>query len=99
MIAARQLLLIACLVLASSAAQAGSTCTCRANGQKYEQGQILCILGRLSRCEMNLNNPSWKVIAGSCPETRLLPSQQYLLARLGQILPLSRPAHDLHAMR
>jgi hypothetical protein len=43
-------------------------CTCRANGHSYKQGQILCILGKLARCEMNLNNSSWKIIEPICPE-------------------------------
>ncbi len=50
---------------------AHKNCVCRANDKKYEQGQILCLHGRLARCEMNLNNPSWKIIAQSCPETNL----------------------------
>jgi hypothetical protein len=46
-------------------------CTCRANGHSYEQGQILCIRGQLARCDMNLNNSSWKIIAPTCPEASL----------------------------
>jgi len=46
-------------------------CTCRANGISYKQGQILCIRGQLARCDMNLNNSSWKIIAPTCPEARL----------------------------
>ena len=48
-------------------ASAGPECKCRAEGQQYSQGQILCIRGKLSRCEMFLNNTSWKVIADICP--------------------------------
>jgi hypothetical protein len=46
-------------------------CQCRANGISYPQGQVLCLDGRLVRCEMNLNNSSWKTISQSCPQTRL----------------------------
>jgi len=50
---------------------AAHTCTCRANGHDYEQGQILCIRGKLAKCDMNLNNSSWKIIAPTCPEANL----------------------------
>ena len=46
-------------------------CTCRANGHSYKQGQIICIRGQLARCDMNLNNSSWKIIAPTCPEASL----------------------------
>jgi hypothetical protein len=46
-------------------------CRCRANDKKYIQGETLCLHGKLARCEMNLNNPSWKIIAQSCPEANL----------------------------
>ncbi len=49
-------------------ARAGSACTCRADGRNFSQGQIACIRGKLARCDMNLNNPTWKVIANTCPE-------------------------------
>ena len=50
---------------------AHKNCQCRANDKKYEQGAVLCLRGKLARCEMALNNPSWKIIAQSCPETNL----------------------------
>jgi hypothetical protein len=28
-------------------------------------------MGKLARCEMNLNNSSWKIIAPTCPEASL----------------------------
>jgi hypothetical protein len=89
MIMTRLTVLLLCSADLVSGAQAGQTCTCLAHGQKYEQGQILCIRGRLARCEMNLNNPSWKILADSCPETRLLPSAPHLLARFTPSLPQS----------
>ncbi len=56
-------------------AMAGPNCTCRANGSKFEVGQIACITlpsgSRLAQCEMVLNNTSWKVLGDSCPTTRL----------------------------
>jgi hypothetical protein len=58
------------LLATCGAAAAGQNCTCRANGQSYYEGEILCIRGKLSRCEMNLNVTSWKVIADICPEAK-----------------------------
>jgi hypothetical protein len=71
------------LVLAASDLAHGHNCKCLANKQKYEQGQVACMLGKLARCEMVLNNPSWKILANSCPETR----RQTLLASLATIEP------------
>jgi hypothetical protein len=33
-------------------------------------------MGKLARCEMNLNNSSWKVIAPTCPEASLRQQPQ-----------------------
>jgi hypothetical protein len=60
----------ACL---SAGANAGPGCKCRSAGQSYDLGAVVCIRGQLARCEMFLNNTSWKIIADSCPETRVLP--------------------------
>jgi len=53
-------------------AVAGPDCTCRANGRDYKQGQVLCIESKLRRCEMYLNNTSWKVISDNCPLTQAI---------------------------
>ena len=37
----------------------------------YEQGQVICMRGKLARCTMNLNNSSWKIIEDICPESSL----------------------------
>ena len=50
---------------------AAHNCTCRANGHSYKQGEIVCIRGKLAKCDMNLNNSSWKIIAPTCPEANL----------------------------
>jgi hypothetical protein len=54
---------------AFAADRAHKNCYCRANNIQYEQGQVLCLMGKLARCEMNLNNPSWKIVAPICPES------------------------------
>jgi hypothetical protein len=67
----RDLVVLLILCLPSVAAQAGKNCTCRAAGHSYEQGQVLCIRGRLARCDMFLNNTSWTFISERCPEAFL----------------------------
>jgi len=72
----RALLILAIILVGSSEAHAGRNCTCRANGQSYHEGTIMCIRGKLSRCEMNQNVTSWKVIVDTCPEaSHRLPLQ------------------------
>jgi hypothetical protein len=41
----------------------------------YSLGKLVCVRGKLSRCEMNQNVPSWKVVANICP---VAESQQTL---------------------
>ena len=53
-----------------SSAQAGPNCTCRFMGKNFQIGQVICIRGKLSQCEMALNNTSWKMLAEVCPEAR-----------------------------
>jgi len=62
------------------------SCTCRANGQAFAQGQIACIRGKLSQCQMNQNVPTWQTIADTCPEASL-PSIAVSLAAIS--LPVS----------
>lgn len=49
-------------------AWADPNCKCRYFGQRYELGTVMCVMGRLSRCVMVLNNTSWKPIADGCPQ-------------------------------
>jgi hypothetical protein len=69
------------MILLVPPAEAGKNCVCKANGRDYHEGDIACIRGRLSRCEMFLNNTSWKKIADDCPEVKLQPKGE-LLERL-----------------
>ena len=51
-------------------------------GAAVKKGQVLCIASKLRRCEMYLNNTSWKVISEDCPLTKmLLPDRAGLLPR------------------
>jgi hypothetical protein len=63
-------MLSACL---AAPASAGPGCKCRSAGHSYDLGAVVCIRGQLARCEMFLNNTSWKIISDSCPETRAAP--------------------------
>ncbi len=49
---------------------AKKNCTCRFMGKKFELGTTICIKTpkgpRLARCEMNLNNTSWKTSLSPC---------------------------------
>lgn len=61
-------------------ANADPNCKCRANGTKFDIGDIACIRlpsgSRLVQCEMVLNNTSWKILSGSCPSARLENREQ-----------------------
>lgn len=50
---------------------AGDTCQCRADGQYYSTGAIICMgtgnNKQMARCEMALNNTSWKMLGEECP--------------------------------
>jgi hypothetical protein len=60
----------AVIVLLAVAPAQARNCKCRAMGVNYEQGQIACIMGKLARCEMSQNVPTWKLIANTCPIAR-----------------------------
>jgi hypothetical protein len=49
---------------------AAKECTCRYFGQRVEIGAVACVRGRLAQCLMFQNNPSWKFISDTCPQTR-----------------------------
>lgn len=70
-----------CIALVGPAAEAGKNCKCKANGRDYHEGDVACIRGHLARCEMFLNNTSWKQIADDCPEVKIRPDEE-LLKRL-----------------
>ena len=71
------LVLIACLFLASAqligtvGAHTGQPCPCRFPGGVAPPGAVICLEvdGKrlLARCEMVLNNSSWRFLGESCP--------------------------------
>jgi len=42
-------------------------CSCRYRGKDFHLGETICIRARLARCEMTLNNTSWKFTGRGCP--------------------------------
>jgi len=62
--------------LSTAFAQAKANCTCRFAGQNYKISDIVCIRGKLSRCEFVLNNTSWKTVAETCPQASAPGVQQ-----------------------
>lgn len=75
------------LITAATTAMAGPNCTCRFAGQNYKTGDIMCIRGKLSRCEFVLNNTSWKTVAETCPQSQLqqtpvIQAEVTILARM-----------------
>lgn len=89
--------LIVAVILAGSlagAARADPNCKCRYFGKRYELGTVMCVMGRLSRCVMVLNNTSWKPIADGCPEAnRSLPADRSApLALLAAAMPADAPS-------
>lgn len=58
---------------------AGETCQCRAGGQYYNTGSLIC-MGKgenrqMARCEMALNNTSWKMLGEQCPYAFSSPAE------------------------
>ena len=64
------------LFTAAPTAFAGKDCECIANGKRVKEGEVVCLRigsaeGYLARCEMVLNNTSWKKLQDGCPTTAL----------------------------
>jgi hypothetical protein len=71
---------LSAMILYAAAALTGSTasladpgCQCRLYGEYFDVGSVMCIRGKLRRCEMNQNNTSWKRIGDICPQARFSP--------------------------
>ncbi|GKX34011.1 MAG: hypothetical protein MnENMB40S_16290 [Rhizobiaceae bacterium MnEN-MB40S] len=61
---------------AALADENGIECTCVANGERIEIGQVVCLRpgsGKpfMARCERVLNNTSWKRLQDGCPTANL----------------------------
>lgn len=76
------------LGISSVAVMAGPNCTCRFAGQNYKEGSVLCIRGKLSKCDFVLNNTSWKIIADTCPQVKApisTPVNKQMLTLLARV--------------
>jgi hypothetical protein len=55
------------------AIQTPHNCTCRAKGTDFQVGDLVCLStpngASMARCEMVLNNTSWKVLNAPCPQS------------------------------
>jgi hypothetical protein len=58
-------------LLAATSSGIAKECTCRYFSQRVEVGAVACINGKLAQCLMFLNNPSWKFISDTCPQSRM----------------------------
>lgn len=69
--------LIAFAMLVASQGMAFADCQCLANGRRYHHGEVACLIlpngSQLARCDMVLNNSSWKKIRDGCPEAGAVP--------------------------
>lgn len=69
----RRWILLPVLLIASMAtlATARADCTCVANGQRYQEGELVCLKlssgSWLARCGKVLNNTAWKKVQDDCP--------------------------------
>ncbi len=63
-------LLLALVLLALPANEAGADCRCRSGGEYFTHDQVICLRDKLARCGMSLNNASWNIIAQSCPQVK-----------------------------
>lgn len=54
--------------LAAASAADAHDCHCRYYGETYQQGEIVCMRGKIAQCGMYLNNSSWQERADVCPQ-------------------------------
>lgn len=63
--------LTAAAALMAPQTSAFADCKCLANGRVYNHGQLACLKlpngEQLARCDMVLNNSSWKKVRDGCP--------------------------------
>jgi hypothetical protein len=84
------------IAVAALASPASADCTCRGPGVIAYHGQTICLKTpagpRLARCEMVLNNSSWKFLAEACPEASLQSGHDFASksAATHQISPVIR---------
>lgn len=70
---------------------AAPNCHCRAaDGRSVEVGQEACLKGKLARCEMFLNNTSWKLTGEACPQSQLAPALRLQFAAQRATLPVCK---------
>lgn len=72
----------ATIAVVALASPASADCTCRGPGVIAHHGQTICLKTpsgpRLARCEMVLNNSSWRFLPEACPEASLQSERDYV---------------------
>lgn len=86
---AKIILLLAGVVVPASSARA--ECTCRANGTDYILGEVICLKGRLARCDTVLNNTSWTLLPSGCPQAGVIPREKRMLVTAREVTTASEP--------
>lgn len=61
------LLIAGALLVHAAGAHTTHACPCRYPGGVAPPGAVICLNGTLARCEMVLNNSSWRFLDKSCP--------------------------------
>ncbi len=65
-------------MMAAVTSAAEADCLCRANGEQYKHGQLVCLKlpqgSQLARCDKVLNNASWRFLGQSCEQISGLQS-------------------------
>ena len=73
-------LIISLVISQQVLAQTKVPCTCRYQGEDFVLGEEVCMDrtsgSTMARCEMVLNNTSWKFTEAPCPVTNVLPSEE-----------------------
>ena len=62
--------LVAAAFIVTAPVVGAKECKCRYYDKQIEIGAIACIRGKLAQCVMFQNNPSWKFISDTCPQSR-----------------------------
>ena len=74
-------LMILLVISQSVLAQTKTPCTCRYQGEDFVLGEEVCMDrttgSTMARCEMVLNNTSWKFTEAPCPVTNVLPTGEF----------------------
>jgi hypothetical protein len=82
------LVVLTFILMPNPVAAAGANCRCLYQGKYFDHGDTVCIRvdGRtkLARCDMVLNNSSWKFVQDGCPSASATPLGPEAMALIEQ---------------